>query len=713
MPYSSIRSLIRAFSRGAFLIAVIGYVSFASPAFAEEEAIYAGEVTVTGTREADLAKEVPSTINAIKDKEIRNVKPVHPAEIMNRVPGAWISSTGGEGHITSIRQPLTTAPVYLFLEDGIPIRSTGFFNHNALYEVNVPGADRIEVIKGTGTALYGSDAIGGTINILTRPAPLTPEIELNPEFGSYDWYRLLTCMGNTWDDDGFRLDLNATHSNGWRERKTYDRLSATLRWDHLHSASASAKTIVSYSKIDQDTSGGAPLTKADYDSRPSYNYHTFDYRNVEAFRLSTDFQKEFGEKALLSLIPYLRVNRMELLPEWGIFKVGSDPTTYAGYESTTAFYSLGLLAKYRRDFSPLRSRLIVGIDLDYSPGYYEEKRLTVTRDTATLKYTGFSYASTDANNYDYDAAFIGISPYAQFEFSPIEKLRLTIGARYDDLAYDYTNNLEASPSPNRPASTYRSWSRLSPKAGATYELADDVSIFASYNEGFRIPSTGDIFRAGGTATTAVDLDPVKVYSYETGVKGKISEKVSFETSVYYMEKKDDIGTFNISTGNSQRLNAGKTVHKGIEVGLEVRPVERVELGVSYSYAKHEYDDWRVSPTVDYSGKEIAIAPRQNLNVRLDYSPAILKGGVAEVEWVHLGSYWLDDANTEKYDGHDLINLRTSYNLTPGWELYLKAANLLDRKYAERVSKSSSGEALYTPGSPQSFFAGVVYRWKEI
>src|SRR3970282_1863853 len=176
---------------------------------------------------------------------------------MNRVPGAWISSTGGEGHITSIRQPLTTAPVYLFLEDGIPIRSTGFFNHNALYEVNVPGADRIEVIKGTGTALYGSDAIGGTINIMTRPAPLTPEVEINPEAGSNDWYMLLVSAGDTWGANGARLDLNATHSGGWRERKEYDRYSAPLRWDPLHSATESAKTIAGYSNIDQKTSGGA------------------------------------------------------------------------------------------------------------------------------------------------------------------------------------------------------------------------------------------------------------------------------------------------------------------------------------------------------------------------------------------------------------------------------------------------------------------------
>lgn len=710
MAYRKTVTIGTGLGKAAFLLAL--WATPVGSAFAEEAA-YIGEVTVTGTREAEPVREIPQTINAVDGQEIRKVKPVHPAEVMNRVPGVWISSTGGEGHVTSIRQPMTTSPVYLFLEDGLPIRPTGFFNHNALYEVNVPGADRIEVIKGTGTALYGSDSIGGTINVLTRPAPLTPEAEVNLEAGSYDWYRLLGSVGNTWNDDGFRLDLNGTHSGGWRERKEYDRMSATLRWDHLNSATSSFKTIASFSKIDQQTSGGAPLSKQDYETRPWYNYNTFDYRNVEAFRLSTDYEKELGDSALLSLIPYLRKNRMELLPEWGIFKVsGSDPAAYSGYESVTDFYSIGMLAKYRRDFKPMRTRFIVGADLDYSPGYYEEKKINVARDLATSKYTGFTYASA-SNSYDYDSTFIGASPYAQAELTPLDRLRVTVGGRYDYLAYDYTNNLSATAS--RPDSTYVSWSRFSPKIGAAYELTEKVSAFASYNQGFRIPSTGDIFRAGGTATTAVSLEPIKVHSYETGLKGSLTEKVSFETSLYYMEKEDDIVTFTPVTGANQRLNAGKTVHKGVEAGVEVKPTDELGLGVSYSYSRHEYAEWIVSvdplAPKDYTGNEIPIAPRHNLNVRASYSPAVLNGGAAEIEWVHLGGYWLDNENTEKYDGHDLVNLRASYNATPEWELYLKATNILDKDYAERVSKSSSGEAQYTPGNPQTFFAGVVYRWK--
>lgn len=691
---------MKRFLLGAFLVAAA-----ATTGFAEENVTVLEEVVVTGTREAELVRETPVTVNVIKGEEVKNVKPTHPAELMNRVPGVWITSTGGEGHITSMRQPLTTSPVYLFLEDGIPIRPTGFFNHNALYEVDMPGSERVEVMKGTGSALYGSDAIGGTINTMTRPAPLTPQMEVSPEIGSYGWYKLLLSGGNTVDNDGFRLNVNYTHTDGWRSHKEYDRTTVSLREDHVFSGGATAKTVVSYSLIDQNTSGAAPLTKDDYETRPEYNYHTFDYRWVEAFRISTAFEKEFGDDKLVSLIPYARRNEMKLLPEWGIFKSGAN---YFGYESDSKFNSFGLLTKYRQDFEPLRTRVIIGLDLDYSPGQYEERRIQVLRDPSTLKYESYSYVASTNNYYNYYVNFMESTPYAQVEVSPVQKLRLTAGARYDYLSYDYTNNL--STTTNRPGSTTKTFKHLSPKFGATYQFTDDLSAYASYNKGFRAPSPSDLFRAGGTAATAVDLAPVKVDSYDAGVRAKFYNMFSLDTAVYYMEKKDDIVSFKPATGDSQKLNAGKTVHKGVEVGLGVEPVKDVSFDVSYSYSKHEYDDWVVSLTKDLSGKEISAAPRQILSARLGYKPAVLNGGNLELEWFHLGSYWLDDENTEKYDGHELLNLRGSYNVTKSLEVYAKVLNLLDRKYAEKVSKSSNGAVTYGPGQPIALYAGLVYTW---
>ncbi len=687
-----------------FFLILLPFAAFSE----DKETTKLEDVVVTGTREAESAKEVPQTVGVVKGEEIKALKPSHPKEAVNRVPGAWITSTAGEGHITAIRQPLTTNPVYLYLEDGIPVRSTGFFNHNALYEVNLPGADRIEVMKGPGTALYGSDAIGGTINVMTRPPSLTPEIEMNPEVGQYGWYRLLLSGSNTWGSNGFRLDLNDTHSDGWREETKYDRQSATLRHDYMLDTKLSAKTVIAYSHIDAEEAASA-LSRTDFEQRPWYDYSTFNHRKVDAFRLSIDVEKETdGGKGLLSVIPYFRDNEMDLHPGWGIFNIGG--TNYRGYHSETKFQSFGFLAKYRYDFEPMRTRLIMGIDLDYSPGEYFERRTIVTRDTATLKYTSYSYDTSTTNNYDFDATFTGISPYLHTEVSLLENLRLTIGARYDDMSYDYKTRLAANA--NRPESTERSFSHVSPKAGLTYSFTEDVSAFISYNHGFRVPSSGNLFRGGnGTASTAVNLKPIKIDSYETGVKtGFLDNRLTFDASVYLMQKQDDIVSYKPTSSTSQSLNAGKTEHKGIEVAFGIKPVKEVGLDVSYSYAKHTYEEYRVSPTVDYSGKEIPVAPRRIANTRLYYAPSIFNGGRVELEWVKLGSYWLDDANTEKYDGHDLLNVRASYKFNPSWEIYAKATNIADEDYAERASKSSGQSAQYASGQPQTFFTGVVYNW---
>ncbi|MBI5327763.1 MAG: TonB-dependent receptor [Deltaproteobacteria bacterium] len=690
----------------ALFLFSINIFLLAFSAYAEEGATKLEDIVVTGTREAEAAKETPQTVGVVKGGEIKEIKPSHPSQVMNRVPGVWIRQTTGEGHVTAIRQPLTTQPLYLFLEDGIPIRSTGFFNHNALYEINMPGADRIEVIKGPGTALHGSDAIGGAINAMTRAPSLTPEIEFTPEAGEHGWYRLLFSGSNTWDSHGIRLDLNDTHTDGWQDDTAYDRQAATLRHDYMFDTTLNIKTVLAYSNIDGHGES-AGLSKQDYETRPSYSYTTFNFRKVDAFRLSFDIEKEVSEgKGLISVIPYYRVNKMDLHPGWGIFSIGGN--NYRGSDYTTKFQSYGLLGKYRYDFEPMRTRLVMGVDLDYSPGSYFERRTIVTK--TGDRYTSYTYDTSTTNNYDYDATFTGISPYIHTEVSPLEKLRLTVGARYDDMSYDYETRLAANA--NRPADTKKTFSHLSPKAGLTYSFTKDVSAFLSYNHGFRVPSSGDLFKgSNGTAATTVNLQPIKIDSYETGVKaGFLNNKLTLDASLYLMQKKDDIVSYRVAANLSEKRNAGETEHKGVEIGLGIKPINEVGLNVSYSYAEHTYKNYRVSSTLDYSGKEISSAPREIVNTRLYYEPHILNGGRTEIEWVKLGSYWLDDGNTEKYDGHNLFNVRASCKFNPSWELYARAINVTDELYAESASKSSTGSAQYNPGMPQTFYAGFVYHW---
>src|SRR5258705_4267987 len=258
-------------------------------------------MTVSATRELRRRDEGSATIDIMDGAEIRRTRAAHPSGVMNRIPGVHVSELSGEGHSMSMRQPITTKPMYLYLEDGIPTRATGFFNHNALYEVNIPQAAGIEVLKGPGTALYGSDAIGGVVNVLTRPAPLTPSLEASLEGGAYGYGRAMPSGGATSGNNGVRADVNITRSDNWKQEAPFRRQSGTVRWDHVTADGWTARTVITGSHVDQQDVPA--LSVALFDTSRSMNLAPIAYRRVHALRVSSAIERDQGA-GLLSVTPY-------------------------------------------------------------------------------------------------------------------------------------------------------------------------------------------------------------------------------------------------------------------------------------------------------------------------------------------------------------------------------------------------------------------------
>jgi iron complex outermembrane receptor protein len=660
------------------------------------------EIVVTGTREGTRLSETPNAIKVIEAAEIDNVKPAHPSEILGRVPGVSIQQTNGEGHITGIRQPIGTAAVYLYLEDGVPVRASGFFNHNALYETNLPQAGGIEVTRGPGTSLYGSNAIDGIVNVLTRAPSATPEAALTLEGGDYTWLRALGTASSTFGGVGVRGDVNITHSNGWRERSGYERQTGSLRFDAAFGNSR-IKGIITGTNIDQQTGANSYLSRADYEQNPTRNYTPFAFRKVGSFRASLDWQYEDGA-SLFQITPYARWSRMNLL---ATFLLSSDPN-----DSVTGYKSFGALAKYRYDFETWRTKLIAGADLEKSPGYRREDRLLVTRTGPVFS----SYTNT-GRMYDYGVTFWEASPYVHVETSPTPALRLVAGVRYDFLGFDYTTNLPSgnftttTPSGNRtfsrPGNTAVDYSRASPSIGATYAFSQAISGFLGYKQSFRIPQEGQLFRPGANLNS-LDLKPVEADSYEAGLRGRFGAGFDWDVSVYRMIKRNDILT--LSTGTTPSLtNNGKTRHTGVEVGTRWRVTPEWQIDVAGSYSSSKYLAWVTSSAVNLGGRVQAAAPDTVANATVSYTPEWLKGVRTELEWSHLGSYWLDDANSAKYGGHELFNLRASYDLTTQVTIFGRVTNLLDRRWVT-TAQISGGQPQYAPGLPRTLYGGLTMRF---
>jgi outer membrane receptor protein involved in Fe transport len=655
----------------------------------------------------------------IPRESIERTRPNHPSQIIGQVPGAAVAVTNGEGHTTAIRQPFTTNPVYLFLEDGIPIRSTGFFNHNALYEINIPQAGGIEVTRGPGSALYGSDAIGGIVNVLTRTPSGKPEFNVSGELGGHGFWRILTGGESGYANGAWRADLNLTHTDGWRDSTGYDRQSGTLRWDHYVGADSVLKTVFAFSNIDQQTGANSPLVAADYLSNPTRNYLPIAFRKVQAFRLSTNYDREIGN-TLISVTPYVRYNSMDLLAS---FTLNFDPTV-----STVENQSYGLLAKWRADFPNfMRARLILGADIDVSPGERQEDSLNV-RVSGAAPARVFNSYSIARRVYDYDVTFSGISPYVHGEISPTERLRVVAGLRYDHLNYRFRNRINGAPifvaagvpfpGPRfygQVADSDPTFTHFSPKLGATYALAASTHVFVGYTHGFRAPSEGNLFRpaVGGNAAAAnvaaqaaSALKPIKADQIEGGLRGSFSN-VAYDLVLYHLRKRDDIvSQRDPLTTFTQTVNAGRTRHRGVELGLGAAIVPAVRLDVAFSYAKHKYEEWVTNVGI-FSGKEIESAPRIMSTSRLTWQPR--PGAQAQLEWVRLGHYWLDAANTQRYGGHDLLNVRANWPLTKDVSVFGSVYNIADKRYADSAQLSSNQPVL-SPGLPRTFYGGMEAKW---
>jgi len=657
------------------------------------------EIVVTGSREMQLRAETPSSISVLDRDLIENVRASHPSELLGRVPGVTIQQTNGEGHITGIRQPVGTAAVYLYLEDGVPVRASGFFNHNALYEVNLAQSGSVEVIRGPGTALYGSDAIGGIVNAITRAPTARPEASLTLEGGSFKWLRALGSASNTWDRFGLRADLNITHSDGWRDTTGYDRQSVTLRADY-DLPDGHLKAVFAASNIDQATGANSALSRADYLNAPTTNYFPIAFRKVQSARGSLDWSHE-QENTLYSVIPYFRWSTMDLLPT---FMLGFDPVNYS-----TGYSSVGVLAKYRYDFEPFRSRFIAGVDLDYSPGSRQEDRIALTRSGPIV--TAFS---TTARIYDYDVTFWQAAPYAQLETSPLQYLRLTAGVRFDVLGYKYDNKLSdgafATTLPAgartyfRPADTEVDYTRATPSFGATYIFSDSLNVFASYKQSFRVPQESQLFRQGSNIDS-VGLKPVVADSYEVGMRGALGNRFGWDLSIYRMIKRDDILTLTTGSGPTQ-TNNGKTRHQGIEAAVAWQMTEELRFATAASLSDNLYARWITSGAVTLSRRKMSAAPRTSATTTLEYAPAWADGLRMEVEWVHLGRYWMDDANTQEYGGHDLTNVRASYAITESLTIFGRVSNVFDRRWSTS-SSISNGQPQYAPGLPLTLYGGIT------
>src|SRR5262245_27144420 len=297
------------------------------------------EVIVTATRTQQQLRDFAGSISVVTADDVALVGATHHAEIMNRSPGTLIQRNSGEESLTAIRSPVLTGPgscgVFLFLENGIPIRPTGFCNVSELFEVNSEQARSIEVLRGPGGVVYGSGAMHGAVNVIQAAPDELPSQSLALEVGPDQYYRsklALSHEGGATDVGGVVV---ATHDGGWREASGLDEqklnIGLTRRLDEGHFAIRLAAT-----NLNQETAGfvqGFNAYRNEALSRSNANPEA--YRDAYAVRLTGEYERPLGD-AQLTIRPYLRHSHMEFLQHFLIGK----PLEENGQDSAGVITSL-------------------------------------------------------------------------------------------------------------------------------------------------------------------------------------------------------------------------------------------------------------------------------------------------------------------------------------------------------------------------------------
>jgi iron complex outermembrane receptor protein len=669
-------------------------------------------IVVTGSLLASDLLNVAGNVDRISTEDIDRVSAVHPSDILNRATGVHIQTNNGMESLPSLRSPVLTGPgaagAFLFLENGIATRSAGFANNNGLSELNLAQAHEIEVIRGPASAVYGSNAVHGVINVLTK-AP-SDEGEVSLILGSNNSYQLQGTVGREMGEQGLSANFQAIEDAGYRDDSGFTSFKVNGRHDYEQGADK-ISTLISGFVLDQETAGfisssdnGSDCYRSDYTDENLYqdrnamekNCDDDAYRKWSSLRIATNWQRTLSSDTHLSITPYFRVNQMEFRQHYLPSKAIEE----------NSHYSVGVTSNYYWQIDS-NIAVVMGINAEWTEG-----ALTQTQQKPDT--FSFGKARQQGTHYDYKVEALTIAPYIQGDWDVNDALKFTGSVRFDATEYRYNNlvvdgttKADGSSCVNnssdavpclylRPSDNDDQFNNSSTKLGFNYQLASDTALFGAWSQGFRAPQTTDLYRLQKQQVVG-EIDSEEINSTELGLRG-VSNTLHYEAVIYTMTKN------NVFFRDAQGLNVtdGKTSHQGVELGINYDLSDSINLAINYSYGQHEYEFDRPSSGV-VKGNEIDTAPKNLANTRLRWLPTAKTS--LELEWLHMGDYFLDPANEHEYEGHDLWQLRGAININSHVNLFARIENLTDEKYASRADYAF-GSYRYFGGQPRAVHVGV-------
>ncbi|MGH7287308.1 MAG: TonB-dependent receptor [Myxococcota bacterium] len=620
--------------------------------------IEAPEVTVTATRTEQSVLDVPGNVTVIDRKAIDESGVQTVPDLLRREAGIYVtnvttdpgtfnveargfSNGGGNGCNTlvlvdgkRINEPDTSCPDWSF--------------------VSLDEVERIEVIRGPVSAMYGDNGVGGVIHIITRQGRAEPGVRAiaRGRSGSYDTYGGSLLLEGAEGPFSATAFVDDDHTDAYRHRAEFKRQKGDLALRYELGSLATLELGGGYASVNRQQPGD--LTQDEWDQNPRQaEPGTGDNFDVERQRfVDARLEVKPAEGVTITLLPSYQSTSQQTLLE--------DPTFDFSNDLDMSVWGVPTQVAWNHTLLGLGNQLLVGADL---------LREKVNADSL-LNSPVFGSSSSASHT---RRTIFGV--FVNDELWLHENVLVSLGVRRDHSDAKGRNEIETS-CPDGKCDFHETHSVWSPRAALTWRVTEPASLYASYARGFRFPNVAETFGFFGFTP---GLDPEKSENYEIGAKLR-RPGLTANVALYHMNVHDEIFFDPVLAVNS---NIDRVRHRGVEVSGSWQPIAWLELRGSYTY-----DDVEIESDSALEGSTMPITPKHRGDVAatvfLPYGFEI--GGNAYYVGSRLLANDVPNTNEKKLGSYATYDLRLgwSHELWPGLRLGLDLTgyNLTDRNYAE-------------------------------
>ncbi|WP_175191477.1 TonB-dependent receptor [Achromobacter deleyi] len=680
----------------------------AMAAVAQSQAPETAPVVVTGTRLGVSVMETPASVDVVEGSAMRRGQPgINLSEGLGGVPGLQVQNRQNYAQDLQVssrgfgaRSTFGVRGVRLYV-DGIP--ATMPDGQGQTSNIDIGSLDRVEVLRGPFSALYGNSS-GGVILAYTEDGAAPPSVSASVWGGSFGTWRYGAKASGAEGAVDYVLDLSRMTTDGFRDRSAARKNLGNAKLG-VQLDDASRLTIVANS-VDLKAQDPLGLTYAQFQDDPRSADLASQYDTRKTVRQTQGglvYERHVdGANTLRVMLYYGQrdTTQFQAIPP----AAQAAPTQAGGVIDLTRRYG-GADLRWTSELE------MAGRPLTLVGGFAYDTMRETRRGYQNFTGTGSSQqlGVQGAQRRDETNTVYNADPYVQASWRVAPQWTLDAGLRYSTVDFDSRDHyIVPGNGDDSGSARYR---RALPVAAIGYEPAAGTRLYASYGRGFETPTLNEIsYRPGGLPGLNFGLAPALSTHVEAGVKTRVGDGL-LTAAVFQVSTDDEIVSAGSSGGRTTFRNAGRTRRDGLELGWSTRFAGQWRAQLAYTWLDARYRDDAGGGI--RAGNRIPGIARQSAFASLGWAPP--QGWQAAIEGRYLSQLYADDANDAATPGYAVAALSAGYIKQIGaWELnaYARVDNLFDRHYAGSVIVNESNGRYYepAPGRSVGMGLGVTYRY---